>query len=62
MENNRYSAKGYALALVLGTLGGALIVVLGTKAVPRMMSNVMTAMMQNMKGQMMKVGINPVET
>jgi hypothetical protein len=62
MENRQFPAKGYVLALMLGAFGGGLLVILGTKAVPRMMSSIMTAAMQNMKGQMMKVGINPVDT
>ena len=58
MNNTRYSARGYALAIVVGALGGGLLVAIVTKALPRMMSG----MMQNMMMQMRKNGINPGET
>jgi hypothetical protein len=57
--NNKHSFKrGYALAIIIGAIGGGLLAVIVTKAVPRMMSG----MMQNMMMQMKKDGINPAET
>lgn len=58
MNNTYTSRKGYALALVLGALAGGLLVVIATKAIPKMMSG----MMQNMMLEMKKDGFNPGET
>jgi hypothetical protein len=58
MNNTHTSRKGYALALVLGALAGGLLVVIATKALPKMMSG----MMQNMMLEMKKNGFKPGET
>jgi len=57
MNNTRSSTMGYALAVILGAIGGGLLVSIATKAIPRMMSG----MMQNMMIQMRKNGFNPGE-
>ncbi len=57
MNNTRSSTMGYALAVLLGAIGGGLLVSIATKAIPRMMSG----MMQNMMIQMRKNGFNPGE-
>jgi hypothetical protein len=57
MNNPHSPRKGYALAVILGAIGGGLFVAIATKAVPRMMSG----MMQNMMVQMRKNGFNPGE-
>ncbi len=49
--------KGYALAALIGAVGGGLLVALGTKAAPRMMAG----MMQNMMSQMKENNIDPSE-
>ena len=57
--NNTYApTRGYALAVVVGALAGGLLVVVATKAIPKMMSG----MMQNMMLEMKKNGFNPGET
>ena len=53
--------KGYALALLLGAFGGGLFVAVMTKAIPRMMSQIMSGMMQNMMSHMGESGCNPSE-
>jgi CheY-specific phosphatase CheX len=53
--------RGYALAAVLGVVGGGLIVALATKAIPKMMSQMMSGMMQNMMARMGEGGCNPAE-
>ena len=58
MNNIHTSKKGYALALVLGAFAGGLLVVIATKALPKMMSG----MMRNMMLEMRKNGFNPGET
>jgi hypothetical protein len=49
--------SGYALALLLGAVGGGLFVALATKAIPK----IMAGMMQNMIDQMRKNGHDPSE-
>jgi hypothetical protein len=58
MNNTYTSRKGYALVLILGALAGGLLVVIATKAIPKMLSG----MMQNMILEMRKNGFNPGET
>lgn len=62
MNNTHTSARGYALAIIVGTIGGGLLVAIATKAIPRMMSGIMQDMMRNMMIQMRKKGFNPGET
>ena len=45
--------KGYVLAALLGAIGGGIIVMLATKAIPRMMSRMMSEMMSGMQQKMM---------
>jgi len=45
--------RKYVLVAILSAVGGGLFVTLVTKAIPKMMSNMM--------GQMMKSGFNPAE-
>ena len=54
MNNTHTFRKGYALALVLGAFTGGLLVVIATKAIPKMMSGMMLNMRKN--------GFNPGET
>jgi hypothetical protein len=58
MNNTYTSRKGYALALVIGAFAGGLLVVIATKAIPKLMSG----MMQNMMLDMRKNGFIPGET
>ena len=48
---------GYAVAAVLGAIGGGLVVALATDVIPRMTSR----MMQNMMAHMGEAGFNPAE-
>ena len=57
MNNTHSPMQGYALAVLLGAIGGGLLVAIATKAIPKMMSG----MMQNMMMQMQKNGFNPGE-
>ena len=58
MNDIHPTSKGYALAVILGAIGGGLLVAIGVKAIPRLM----TGMMQNMMKEMRKNGLNPGET
>ena len=49
------------LAAVLGALGGGLVVVIATRAIPKIMSQMMPGMMRNMMAQMGERGCNPAE-
>ncbi len=53
--------RGYIIAAVLGAVGGGFIVALATRAIPKIMSQMMAGMMQNMMAQMKEEGRNPVE-
>ena len=55
------SSKGYILAAGLGALGGGVVAILVTRAIPRMMSRLMAGMMQNMMAQMKESGCSPSE-
>ena len=55
------SYKGYIIATVLGAVGGGLIVLLATRAIPKIMSQMMAGMMQNMMARMKEEGCNPAE-
>jgi hypothetical protein len=52
MRNNISYHKRYALAAALGAVGGGMIVVVATKAVPKIMTRIMSGMMRNMMVQM----------
>ena len=51
--------RGYALAAILGAIGGGLVVALATKAVPRIMSQMMPLIMQNMMSHMREGEFDP---
>ena len=53
--------RGYFLAAALGALGGGLLVIWATRAIPKMMSQMMAGMMQNTMSQMSKEGCTPSE-
>ena len=53
--------KRYALADLLGAIGGGLVVALVTRAVPKMMSQMMAGIMQDMMSRMDEAGCDPME-
>jgi len=55
------NSKGYILVAGLGALGGGVMAILITRAIPRMMSRLMAGMMQNMMAQMKESGCSPSE-
>lgn len=61
MEKSRSSARGYILAALLGVAAGGVGVALFTRAIPKIMSQMMPNMMQNMISQMGGEGCDPEE-
>ena len=61
MYNTSDLMRRYVLVAILGAIGGGLFVAIATKAIPKIMSQIMFGMMQNMMGQMRKSGVNPSE-
>ena len=57
MHNKSAHNRGYVLAILLGAIGGGLVVAVATKAIPKMMSE----MMRNMMAQMGEGGCDPAE-
>lgn len=57
LSNISSRRKTYALAAALGAIAGGLVVVLATRAIPRMMAGIM----QRMMAQMGEGGCNPIE-
>ena len=53
--------KNYAVAILLGGIGGGILVALATKAIPKMMTQIMSGMMKNMISQMSESGCDPSE-
>jgi hypothetical protein len=57
MNDTHSPTRGFALAVLLGAIGGGLFVAIATKAIPKMMPR----MMENMMVQMKRNGFNPGE-
>ena len=53
--------KNYAAAILLGAVGGGLFVTLATKAIPKMMTQMMSGIMPNMMSHMSESGCDPSE-
>lgn len=61
MNTKSDSRKGYAIAFLLGAVGGGVCVTLATRAIPKMMSQMMSGMMGNMMSRMRENGCDPSE-
>jgi hypothetical protein len=61
MNEMRDPKKNYAVAVLLGAVGGGLFVAFATKAIPKMMAQLMSGMMQNMMSNMSESGCDPSE-
>ncbi len=59
MENSRYQSLGYLLAASLGALGGGILVIYATQAIPKMMAGMMEQMMPRMMQHMKESGCSP---
>ena len=53
--------RGQLVAALLGAVGGVLLAIVATKAIPRMMFQMMPRMMQNLMAQMGKGDCSPAE-
>jgi hypothetical protein len=65
LQHSNPSKRGYILAAVAGALGGGIAMVLVTKAIPRLVSQIMNEMMSKMPPLMMEhlksEGFDPAE-
>ncbi len=61
MQDTNSREAGYVLAALLGAIGGGLVVAFATRAIPKMMSQVMSGMMQSMMAPMREGGCSPEE-
>jgi len=61
MDNTDVHYREYILVAGLGAIGGGIVALLVTKAIPRMMSRMMAGMMQNMMAQMKESGCTSPE-
>ncbi len=58
MDSNK---KGYGFAVALGAVGGGLFAVLATKAIPKIMPQMMLGMMRNMMTAMGSGGMKEMK-
>jgi hypothetical protein len=61
MHSTGSHKKGYLLAAVLGAIGGGVVVTIATDAIPRMMAQMMSGMMQKMMAQAGEGEFDPSE-
>jgi len=61
MDSADSRTQGYVLAALLGAIGGGLVVLLATRAIPKMMSQMMSGQMRKMMAQMKEGGCEPSE-
>ncbi len=54
-------SRSYALAALVGAIGGGLFVAWATRAIPKLTTGIMTGMMQTMMAQMKEGGCSPGE-
>jgi hypothetical protein len=59
MDKSSSHRNAYLLAAALGALGGGLIVLWATQAIPKMMSQMMAGMMKNTMASMCEGGCAP---
>ena len=61
MSKQSVDRRHYLVAVILGAVAGGIVVAIATKAIPKIMSHMMSEMPQKMMVQMKAEGINPAE-
>ncbi len=59
MKQTISQRSGYVISALLGAIGGGILVIIATRAIPNMMANMMSGMMRKMMSQMGEGGCNP---
>ena len=61
MQDTSSRRAGYVQVALLGAVCGGFVVALATRAIPRMMSQVMSEMIQGMMARMGEAGCDPAD-
>lgn len=61
MREAGYDGRSYAIAALAGAVGGGLFVAIVTRALPRMVSRIMSGMMQSVMARVGEGGCDPAE-
>ena len=59
MAGTSSGRRDLVMAAVLGAMGGGVVVAIATRAIPKIMAQMMAGTMQNMMAQMEKCGLDP---
>ena len=61
MDSSKSPVKGYLYTAIVGAVGGGLLALFTTRAIPKMTSQMMSNMMKNMMSRMKEGSGNPEE-
>lgn len=61
MKQNISQRRSHLVLMLLGAIGGGILVMIATKAIPTMLANLLSGMMGKMMSKMEALGCNPQE-